>query len=317
MSATNKLSFGDLPNEAVERIAAWTLGIAKERALAPEASALKAVVQLSRTNSSLRRATAHAIQAFHFEQGTSFWPSVKILGPHISQSVRVVNVTVDRSAMFGFLKWLLPAQDLTELTLNVVGKPYAQERMTQLEKMLLGRLFTNTGASLRSLKVSGVNCQSLLFTSLFKCTQLREIHIEDYGEASGATLLNVFTLVLLANRGHLKHVHAPLAIWKSRMAVVPDGESFAKGCEMTWNTVWVGYLAGVKESVLNIKAGENELVNRVESAVSNMDDLEQWMRDGLSQLRNDAKGVGSESMPESVLGRLIPLGSDPGAKVLE
>ncbi|PXF41129.1 hypothetical protein BWQ96_09161 [Gracilariopsis chorda] len=317
MSVDSEVSFRDLPNEAVERIVTWALGITKERALTPDATTLKTAVQLSRTNNSLRRATAHAIQALHFEQGTPLWPSVKILGPHISDSVRVVNVTVDRSAMFGFLKWLLPAQDVAELTLNVVGEPYAQERMTQLEKMLLGRLFTNTGASLRSLKVSGVNCQSLLFTSLFKCTQLREIHIEDYGEASGATLLNVFTLVLLANRGHLKEVNAPLNIWKSRMSAVPDGDSFAKGCEMTWNTVWVGYLAGVKESVLNLKAGENELVNRVESAVSNMDDLEQWMRDGLSQLRDNAKGVGSESMPESVLGRLVPLGRDLRTKVLE
>ncbi|KAI0558850.1 hypothetical protein FGB62_182g129 [Gracilaria domingensis] len=316
VNAVKQPSLHSLPDETLERIVLHVLSIGKEVILTDDPHQLKAVVYLSRTSDALRRATSRVIQGYRLG-GIPIWPSVKMLGPHASNKLRVLDITVDRSVMFGFLKWLLPAQNIEELKLKVVGEAYSEERLTGLEKMLLGRLFTNTGARLHTLHISGINCQSLFFTSLFNCTQLRSIHVDDYGDTSGTTVLTVFTLVLLANRANLQRVVAPFETWKSRMNSALDGESFARACEVTWSTIWASYRAGMKESVMNLEANEKELEKRVRSTMASMDKTEHWMRAGLERLKKDARGLDSGAVPEAALSSLIPFAGYPVAKLVE
>lgn len=272
--------------------------------LIPSTESLNTIVTLCRTSQALRTATAAAIHQLRFHTSRA-WPSVKVLGPHAWPALDVLDVTVDRSSMLAFLKWLIPATP-TELRLRVVGEPYARDRLSELERVLLGRLFTNSGAVLRVLCVEGINCQSLLFSAMFQCTALRHVEIKDYGDASPPALISVMSIICLANREWLEKVDVPWQEWRNRMTDKPDGQEYTKACMITWQTLWRSFRAGMKESAMNLPSGEEELVAKYKQVSARMDALSDRMDSVWKPFQAAGKGVPADDVPSTVLRKLVP-----------
>lgn len=296
----------DLPDVALSLIIKHALGLSNDRVLEPNREAQKTAVSLARSSRKLRGATAGAIREICFGDHEGLWPSVGAVAPHAWANLRTVDCTVNRSGLLGFLKWLVPATGITCLRLRVVGEPYSETRLSQLERMLLGRLFTQGGCRLVELEVSGINCQTLLFVALFQCTSLQKLRIVEYGEESASTLLNVFTLLCLVNRYSLESVDFPFDAWRDRMEKVPDGMHLYAACEVTWATLWGSYRAGLKESAVNLPSDESELVASFKKVSLRMDELELAMNNSMKDFKAASPSFESTDMLDEVLCRLLP-----------
>lgn len=299
-------TFQDLPDVAVRRIAQHAMGISEDRALKNGTVAQETAVCLSRTCKKLRAATAHAVEELRFGTQEGIWPGVRAISPYIWENVRVLDCTVNRSGLLGFLKWLMPGTGITCLRLRVVGEPYPEARLSQLERVLLGRLFTQCGHRLVELEITGINCQALLFSVLFQCTSLRKLRITEYGEESPSTLLSMLVLLCLVNRNSLELIEFPFQLWRGRMDKIPDGSVLYAACEVTWATLWGSYRAGLKESAVNLPSDESELIASFQKMSLRMDDLEVAMKQNLEDFKAVAPSMGPDDIPAVVLQRLLP-----------
>lgn len=295
-----------LPEAALSLIVKHALGLSNDRVLEPNSEAQKTAVSLARTSRTLRGATAGAIHEVCFGDREGLWPSVRAVALHAWPSLRALDCTVNRSGLLGFLEWLVPATGIKCLRLRVVGEPYPESRLSQLERMLLGRYFTQGGCRLVELDVSGVSCQTLLFTAMFHCTGLRKLHIGEYGEDSASTLLNMFILLCLVNRDCLESVDFPFDAWRNRMEKVPDGTHLYAACEVTWATLWGSYRAGLKEAAVNLPSDESELVASFRKVSFRMDELELGMNNNMKDFKAASSSFESTDMPDQVLCRLLP-----------
>ncbi|CDF38724.1 unnamed protein product [Chondrus crispus] len=299
-------TFQDLPDVAMHLIAQYALGMSEHGILKPDIAAQRTAVSLSRTCKRLRVATAHAVKELHYGTCEGMWPSVRVISPYIWENLRVMDCTVNRSGLLGFLKWLMPGTGITCFRLRVVGDPYPEARLLQLERVLLGRLFTQCGHRLVELEITGINCQALLFSVLFQCTSLRDFRISDYGEESSSTLLSMVMLLCLANRKSLQSIEFPFQIWRDRMDKVPNGSVLYAACEVTWATLWGSYRAGLKESAVNLPSDETELIASFKKVSLRMDDLEISMKRNLGDFKTLAPFIEAGDIPDVVLWRLMP-----------
>lgn len=208
--------------------------------------------------------------------------------------------------MMAFLKWLIPADGIRTLRLRVVGAPYGNERLAQLERLLLGRLFTQGGVRLEELDVEGVDCQALLFAALFQCTSLRKLRLTQYGEVKGESLWQMLMLLCLINRRCLRQVEFPFQVWKDSMGRIMGGMELYTACQVTWHTFWGSYRAGLKESAVNLQSGEDELVALFKKISMRMDKLEADMNESMDMFESIAPTLEADDMPIGVLSRLLP-----------
>lgn len=294
----------DLPDKALCRVLQEVIGIGVDGKLTPNEEQKRMVVTLARTSRRMRQSTAKAIRSIELSEDSTVWPSLKVLGPHAWDGLQVLNCSVKRTGFLGFLKWLLPAVGVRELRIQVTGEPYGQERLGSLERLLLGRLFTQIGIGVEVLHVSGIDCNSVLFSALFQCTNLRDLRVEAYGEVS-ASLLNVLVLICVVNRQNLQRVRFPAEEWKASMDQVPDGRQLANACFITWGTLFGSYRAGLKESAVNLPSDETELMTTFQRISLRMDELEERMQSALGDLKVVAEDLPSCDVPERLLYRFM------------
>lgn len=252
-----------LPAGCLSRIAGFVLSSEHSRSpehvtLTPGSHAAKSAITLARTHPLLRKAAAAAVVAVDFRDDQQAWPAVRAVGSTCWPSLREVRVVVDRSRLVGFLKWLVGTDGLEVVELRVVGARYAKEGLVDLEKMLLGRLFMQTGLSLVELSVEGVDTKALLMSAVCRCSKLQRVRVKHYdasggGEGSAAatdagagatepTLVwYIFVLLCLVNKESLVEVEHPF-----REVLVPDGKTLQSALDATWGTLWGNYRAGAK-----------------------------------------------------------------------
>lgn len=296
-----------LPEVALSLILRYALDISPEGVLQQHnPHAQRTAIAIARTSNGLRAAVADAIREVRFIEGEGFWPSVTILAPHAWPKLDTLDCTVNRSGLLGFLKWLIPAAGIERLRLRVVGAAYSEGRLAQLERLLLGRLFTQVGSRLLELDMSGLDCQALLFATLFQCTNLCKLRITHYGEANTATMLNMSVLLCLMNRQHVESIEFPFSTWLEQMELIPSGPQLYKACEVTWATLFGSYRAGLKESAVNLPSAEPELVASFKKVSLRMDNLEEQMKQGMADFKAAAPSFQPSDVPEKVLRRILP-----------
>lgn len=306
-SGPRPLGLQYLPEVSLSLILRYALNISPDGVLQQQNKhAQQTAIALARTSSRLRAAVANAIREVRFTDGEGFWPSATILASHAWHKLDTLDCTINRSGLLGFLKWLIPAAGIERLRLKVVGAPYLESRLAQLERLLLGRLFTQVGNRLMELDVSGLDCQALLFASLFQCTNLRKLRISHYGEANTATMLNMSILLCLMNRQHLESIELPFSTWKEQMEVVPSGPQLYKACEVTWATLFGSYRAGLKESAVNLPSDESELAASFRRVSLRMDSLEEQMKQNMTDFRTAAPSFQASDVPEKILRAILP-----------
>lgn len=296
-----------LPDAALSLILGHALGLYPHGVLLQcDKHAQQMAVILARTSRKLRVAVANIIREVRFTEGEGLWPNVTVLAPHAWHKLVTLDCTINRSGLLGFLKWVIPAESIERLRLRVVGEPYSDSRLAQLERLLLGRLFTQVGSQLLELDVSGLDCQALLFASLFQCTDLRKLRIEHYGEANTATMLNMLVLLCLVNRQHLESVEFPISVWQEKMEAVPSGSQLYTACEVTWATLFGSYLAGLKESAINLPSDESQLVASFRKVSLRMDNLEEQMKQTMADFKAAAPSFESSDIPDKMLRSMLP-----------
>lgn len=298
--------FTDLPDAAMTRIVKHALGLPEEGTLNPDRQALQSAVILARTSLKLRRATANSIHSLKFPHEEGLWPSVAVLSPHAWLGLHTVDCVVNRSSLLGFLKWGMPASDITHLRLRVVGEPYPEERLGKLERMLLSRMLTQMGLNLVELDISGIDCQGVMFACLFQCTKLRKLSIGAYGNGKPSTLLSMMILLCLVNRDHLEVVKFPFTEWAAEMESVPDGQHLYASCNIAWQTLFGSYKAGMKESAVNLPSKEEELVASFQKMQVRMDSLELSMNKCLEEFETISQYVSSSEVPNQILFDVLP-----------
>lgn len=297
----------DLPQATLTRIARHALSIGSDGTLRPDKLAQRTAVSLSRTCRGLRNATALSIQSLNFADEAGLWPSVSALSPMAWPGLHTLKCTVNRANLSGFLKWLTLGTDISCLSLRVVGEPYPQSRLAQLERMLLGRMFTQMGSNLVELEVAGIDSQTVLFTTLFQCTKLRKIAVGLYGDSgTPATLLNMMVLLCLVNRDHLQVVQLPFDNCNSGLEGMPNGGQLCTSCKVTWETLLGSYKAGLKESAVNLPSNEDELVASFKKMSSRMDSLEAAMLKTFDDFSVLAPSVKGSDVLHKILFGLLP-----------
>lgn len=299
----------ELPDSALKKVAKSVIGLGADGVFTPgQGQGLRAVT-LARTCRRLRSAAAAPIRVVRFE-APGAWPALKAFGPHVWDELEELDCVVDRSSFLGFLKWLLPARGLKVLKLRVIGAPYGAEKLSALERMLLGRLFTQIGSGLVELQVSGIDTKAVLYVVLFQCSELRVIDIGHYAEAgmdtSTSTLFDIFTLVCLVNSKHIERVQFPYEMWAEGMDQPRDGKTLPTRLEVVWGTLWGSYRAGLKESAVNLPTDEDELVASFQKMNKRFDALEGEMKNTLATFRETAADIEVGDVPCEMLFRNAP-----------
>lgn len=296
------LTFDQLPDAAVLHIIRFVLGI-QNGVLVPDATTEAAIVTLARTSTKIRSATARVVKCINYGNASSPWPSLKVMAPYIWETCQKIDIKVNRQGMIGFLKWLLPANGLTHLRLVVEGEDYEQPRLIQLERMLLGRLFTQIGNGLETVSITGIGCQALFFGMLFQCTNLQSLHIARYRDTNVSTCLIAASLLCLVNRDTLQEADVSISEWLKEFEVEPSCIDFTTKCKATWDAVWNSYRTGLKESAANLPTDETEIVRKFNEVSARMEPLQKRMDDTLSQMQKvatDCKTV------MQLLNRMLP-----------
>jgi hypothetical protein len=319
----------DLPDSVLQIIVGHVLCLGPDAELRPGSRGLRAAVLLARTHPQLRRAAGEAVRQLRFTAGAPAWPAARALGPIAPTSLEVVDVAINRSCFIGFLRWLAGgAGELRVLHLRVVGLSYDRDALCDLEKMLLGRLFTRTGHAIQSLVVSGIDAGSLLVTVCCRCTSLRRFELRRYDATNPSpsvphlSPINVCLCLItcLVNRDHLQRVRLPTLDFGSMSgagAEGMDGSGASDMLENVWAAMWGNYRAGVKEAAANLAEDGSELAAFFRTVSHRMDDVDSSMRDTLLRVRDIAPRLGKDALPLALLANLAPLLSDVHLKLLE
>lgn len=317
MKTDQKTTFAQLPDKIVRLILHLFLELPSDGVLAPNEIVQSRLVTLARVNQRIRKLTASLIKKLHYIDKEGAWPAVKVLGPHVWDQLEELEIKVNRSNALGFLKWVIPSTRITRLNLIMTGEPYPEPKLALFERAFIGRLFTQIGSQLKSLRIHGVGNKSILFATMFQCTVLEEIEIGDYGDDGGSTLTNAAMLLCAVNREHLRYLKLPLEAWKSRMDMIPEGNSFASGCEILWKTLMGSYKAGMKESAVNLKSDEEELVEKFKTLSVRMDKLEEQMNVTLEALKEVANNVEQKDVPLKVFEKFFPSVNEDGSPLIQ
>jgi hypothetical protein len=224
-----------------------------------------------------------------------------------------LRITVDRARLVGFLTWLVATPGLRVLHLRVIGAPYTHDRLGQVEKMLLGRLFLQTAPHIESLAISGIDTKTVLLSAVCRCVSLREFDLGNYspdspaGEPPSTLTLYLFLILCLVNRAQLARVRLPFTEEQALSVDVPDGKGLQEAVESTWATLWPSYRAGAKEAAANLPADATEMADMFAKMAVGMDGIESGMRATLMELRRKTPTFGAgERTVRGVLKAVFP-----------
>lgn len=304
----------ELPERVLERIAGFALfpDDSESGALTPGSTSSSESIRFARTHPRLRNAACHVVSSLDYGSSCDAWPAVRALAPGAWPQLKDVRVTIDRSKLCGFLKWLVGGTSVRSLHINVVGERYPQSSLWDLERMLIGRLFTQLGHDLEVLVVSGIDTKSLLMSVACRCTKLRQLELDYFvgGDANTSAAsplcLYLFTIVCMVSSKHLRRIRVPLDGFQENNET-PSGSEALEVLENTWSTLWGNYQAGAKEALTNLPEDETKMVDLFRRVMDGMKGIEATMRERVLHLRSVASSLTADRMPYGMLMEAAPL----------